>query len=139
MRGRAAFLLTATALLPLVTGTPLGATTLENVYGEVLVDRGGGFDPAPGPTALNPGNTVIANPGSSAVIVYSADCTVPVQPGAVIGVLDSPPCGSNGASSTGGSSSFSTSTLLIGGAVAGLAAGAAILLTSGDDDSPASP
>jgi hypothetical protein len=121
----------AACVLPLAGGASQAAS-LESIQGEVLIDRGGGFDSVGGPTSLDPGNTVIVNPGGSAVVVYSDECKVPVQPGAVLTVAKYPPCG-------GGGGSFNSTTLLIGGAVIGLGAGAAVLLTSGGDDNPASP
>lgn len=125
---RALVVVSAVFLLPLA-GTSLQAASLEGLQGEVLVDRGGGFDIISGPTSLDPGNTVIANPGGKAVIVYSAECKVPVQPGAVVTVHKYPPC-------DGGGGALDTTTLLVGGAVIGLGAGAAVLLLS---DNPASP
>jgi hypothetical protein len=129
---RLALVLTLACLLSFARA-PAQAASLENIQGEVLVDRGGGFDIVPGPTSLDAGNTVIANPGSSALIVYDADCKVSVKPGDVVAVHESAPCGG------GGGGSFDTTTLLVGGAVIGLGAAAAVLLTAGGSDSPASP
>jgi hypothetical protein len=129
-------LLVATTTALLSVGS-LRAATLEDIQGEVLVDRGGGFDIINGPTTLNPGDTVIANPGSYAQVVYDGACKVPVQPGNVIAVHKEAPC--NGGGESGGGGGMSTTTLLVGGAVVGLGAGAAVLLTQGGDDAPASP
>ncbi len=128
---------TAAILLPSVEAS-LKAATLEDIQGEVLVDRGGGFDLVAGPTTLNPGDTVIANPGSLAQIVYDSDCKVPVHPGSVIAVHKQSPCGTQ---SESGGSGVSTTTLLVGGAVvAGGGAAAAVLLSQGGgDNKPASP
>ncbi len=133
---RLALLVAAVACVLPLFGASLRAASLEGIQGEVLVDRGGGFDIVAGPTTLSPGNSVIANPGSSALIVYSAECKVSVQPGAVVAVHESAPCGNGGGGSSG---TFGSTTLLVGAAVAGLGAGAAILLTAGDSEAPASP
>ncbi|HEX9881316.1 MAG TPA: hypothetical protein VGA65_02300 [Hyphomicrobium sp.] len=133
MRIRLARLVAAAAVLLSGLGTSLQAATLENIQAEVLIDRGGGFDITAGPTLLNPGDTVIANPGGGAVIVYNSECKVPVKPGAAVAVHKDSPC------SSGGGGVFNTTTLLIGGTVVGLGAGAAVLLTAGDDEKPVSP
>ena len=134
--------LVAMAAGALLAAAPsLNAATLENIQGEVLVDRGGGFDIVSGPTTLNPGDTVIVNPGSSAHIVYNTTCQVDVYPGNVVAVYQDAPCnGGSESAGGGGSGGFDTTTVLVGGAVVGLGAGAAVLLTSGgSDDKPASP
>jgi hypothetical protein len=117
------------------------AATLEGLQGVVLVDRGGGFSIVNGPTQLKPGDSVIANPGGTAQIVYADGCRVPVNPGDVVATLQQSPCAGGNtqapAASEGGS--INTTTWLVGGAVVGLGAGAAVLLLSDDDDDPASP
>ncbi len=138
MRVRLTLLVATTAVLLSAAGTSLRAATLEDIQGEVLVDRGGGYTIVSGPTTLNPGDTVIANPGSFAHIFYDESCKVDVQPGNVIAVNKEAPC-NGGGSSGGGGGGVSTTTLVIGGAVVGLGAGAAVLLTQGGDDKPASP
>ena len=145
---RLSSLVVVTAVILPAALPSLKAATLENIQGEVLVDRGGGFDVVSGPTELNPGDTVIVNPGSSAHIVYNTTCQVDVYPGNVVAVYQDAPCNGGSESAGGGSESaggggsggFDTTTVLVGGAVVGLGAGAAVLLTSGGgDDKPASP
>jgi hypothetical protein len=131
---RALGVVTAAACLLSFAAAPLQAASLESIQGEVLIDRGGGFAIVPGPTSLDPGDTVIANPGSGALIVYDAECKISVKPGDVVTVHKSAPCGGGG-----GESIFDTTTLLVGAGVIGLGAGAAVLLTSGGSDKPASP
>jgi hypothetical protein len=135
MSVRRAFVFCAALLI--LPATALAAT-LQSINGEVLVDSGGGFNVVSGPVTLNPGDTVIANPGSSAQIVYDNGCTVPVQPGAVVAVHAQPPCSTEaeGGSSGGG---ISSTALLVGGAAVGLGVGAAVLLSADDDEGPASP
>jgi len=138
---RLALLVTTTAIFLPSAAASLKAATLEGIQGEVLVDRGGGFDVAPGPTTLKPGDTVIANPGGVAQIVYDSECKVPVQPGSVIAVRKESPCSQKKVAEVegGGGGGLSTTTVLVGGAVVGLGAGAAVLLTQGGNDKPASP
>ncbi len=133
MRVRLFFLVATAILLPSV-GSSLKAATLSDVQGEVLVDHGSGFDIVNGSTTLNPGDSVIVNPGGSALIVYDTECKVPVQPGAVVTVHKYSPC--NGG---GDGLALSTTTLVVGGAVIGLGAAAAVLLTSNKNETPASP
>jgi len=138
----------AATVLPLMCAATQAAM-LQEIKGVVLVDRGGGFDITDGPTQLNPGDSVIANPGGGAEVIYPDGCTVPVQPGAVIAAQKKSPCSKEGAEpevaekneagqvDAGGG--FNTTSLLIGGAVVGLGAGAAVLLTADDNEAPASP
>ncbi len=131
------------ALFILLTGTSAQAATLEGIQGTVLVDKGSGYSNASGPMQLNPGDSVIANPGSAAKVVYGDGCTVPVQPGSVVavagqspcsietGAVDSPPAGEGGF--------FNTTTLLVGGVIVGGVVAAVVLLNNNDDDKPASP
>lgn len=124
------------------------AATLEALQGTVLVDRGNGFGIVNGPTYLNPGDSVIANPGGSAQIVYSDGCRIAVQPGDVVPAQSVSPCANGGSSPAAqesksdesGGGGINSTTLLVGGAVVGIGAGAAaLLLSGGDDDHPASP
>jgi hypothetical protein len=135
---RLAVVAVATILLP----TASQAAMLQEIQGVVLIDRGGGFDSVEGPTQLNPGDSVIVNPGGSAHVVYPDGCRVPVQPGAVVGVNKHSPCSNaeQGVVAEGDQGGgFNTTNLLIGGAVVALGAGAAILLIADDDETPASP
>jgi hypothetical protein len=139
---RLAVIVAVATVLPL-TGSGAQAAMLQEIQGVVLIDRGGGFDTIDGPTQLNPGDSVIANPGGAAHVVYSDGCNVTVQPGAVVGVEKNSPCSKKGSEQAfaGGDpeSGFSTTNLLIGGAVVALGAGAAVLLIADDDETPASP
>jgi len=136
---RLALLVTTAAIFLPSAAASLKAATLEGIQGQVLVDRGSGFDMVAGPTTLKPGDTVIVNPGGLAQIVYDSECKVTVQPGAVIAVRNKSPCSKQVAEADvgEGGGGFATTTLLVGGAAVGLGAGAAVLLTQGDK--PASP
>lgn len=92
---------------------------------------------------LEPGATVVANPGAIAQVVYGGGCSVTVQPGSVYLVASQSPCQtgeptqSGGLTSTSGSSSGSTgssggvsvtTTALIAVGAGGVAVGAYFLI-----------
>jgi len=139
---RVAAIAAASTVLPLMCAATQAAM-LQEIKGAVLVDRGGGYDIIDGPTQLNPGDSVIANPGGGAKVIYPDGCTVPVRPGAVIAAQKTSPCSKKGAeqevaeADEGGG--LNTTHLLVGGAAVGLGAGAAVLLTADDNEAPASP
>lgn len=68
------------------------AATVRAVQGQVLVNSGQGYRLVDGSTQLDPGGTVVANPGAVAEVVYPGGCTVTVQPGSVYLVSSQPPC-----------------------------------------------
>lgn len=113
-------------------GAAAHAATVRAVQGQVLVNAGQGYRLVDGSTQLEPGGTVVANPGAAAEVVYAGGCTVTVQPGSVYLVASRPPCqrgeptSTGGLTDTGGSSSGSGSgTAWAIGAVAVVGGGAA--------------
>ncbi len=139
MAARRAALLVCAVLFSAVNAL---AATLEGLQGVVLVDRGSGYGAVQGATQLNPGDSVIVNPGGSAKVVYPDGCSVAVVPGSVVAVGAQSPCSmetgavNNQATESGG---LNMTTLLIGGAIVAGAVTGVILLTDDDDDKPASP
>ncbi len=131
----------AAALLVFLAGASAQAATLEGIQGTVLVDHGSGYSVAHGPMQLNPGDSVIANPGGAAKVVYADGCSVPVQPGSVVAVAGQSPCsietGAVDPPPTEGV--FNTTTLLVGGVIVGGVVAAVVLLNDNGDDAPASP
>jgi hypothetical protein len=106
------------------------AATLDEVQGRILVSRGGGFRPISGPVNLQPGMQVMANPNSSASIVYSNGCRDSVEPGTVVTVKP------EGACTLGDD----TSPYALGAIAVGGGAALAIGLSRRDrDNKPASP
>lgn len=75
-----------------VLGAPARAATVKAVEGQVLVNSGQGFRLVDGSTSLEPGGTVVANPGAVAQVVYAGGCTVTVQPGSVYQIAAQAPC-----------------------------------------------
>ena len=135
MRNRLGWMLAAAATTCFGAGV-LQAATLEAVQGQVLVNRGSGYQFEIGPAELKPGDMIIANAGASAHITYGDGCVVPIEVGSVTTVGERSPC----AAQSGGSPSFGLApgTLAIGGAVIGAGVGVAVLLGNGRDK-PASP
>jgi hypothetical protein len=82
--------------LALIAGVVFGAAaqaaTVRAVQGQVLVNAGQGYRLVDGSTELDPGGTVVANPGAVAEVVYPGGCKVTVQPGSVYLVVSQPPC-----------------------------------------------
>ena len=72
------------------------AATVMPEQGIVLVNHGNGYENATGPTAVNPGDIVVVNPGGSAQITYPDGCTVPVAVGAIVTVGAQSPCTTQG-------------------------------------------
>jgi hypothetical protein len=75
-----------------VFGAAAQAATVRAVQGQVLVNSGQGYRLVDGSTQLEPGGTVVANPGAVAEVVYPGGCKVTVQPGSVYLVSSLPPC-----------------------------------------------
>lgn len=126
----------ASASLALIAAVSFGAAahaaTVRAVQGQVLVNAGQGYRLVDGSAQLEPGGTVVANPGAVAEVVYAGGCRVTVQPGSVYLVVSQPPCqrgeptNTGGLTDTGGSSSGTGSgTAWAIGAVAVVGGGAA--------------
>ncbi len=137
MTDRRASILVSAALFVFLNGTIVQAATLEGIQGTVLVDHGSGYGIVSGPAELNPGDSVIANPGAAAQVVYGDGCNVPVQPGSVVAVAGQFPCPTEAGAVESPGAVFNTTTLLVGGAIVGGAVGAAVLLSH--NDTSASP
>jgi hypothetical protein len=143
LMGRCAARFGSAILVLLIASSGAGAASVEVISGDVLVDHGSGFSAVHGRTQLAPGDTVIANPGGSAKVVYGAGCSVPVEPGSVVSVTQTPPCSiETGAIDPPAEQPgfFNNTTLLIGGGVV-VAGGvvAAVVLSQNNHNSPASP
>ena len=130
-------------------GSGTQAATLEQVTGDISINRGSGYLPAKGPTSLKPGDTLMASPGASAEVVYDGSCRIPVEPGALHIVAAKSPCSKHAEwappSKLGGCSLKGDSSgcriepepdrrhWLLGAAVVGAGVGGIILLTQDDD------
>jgi hypothetical protein len=77
---------TAVAAALLLACAPVSAATLSGIEGRVMVSRGGAYVPVAQTTELKPGDSVIADPSSGALLAYPDGCTVQVKPGEVVTV-----------------------------------------------------
>jgi hypothetical protein len=76
----------------LLLAGPCLAATVEPMQGNVYVSRGQGFAPIKGRVEAKAGDSVMVDPGGSAVIAYSDRCKVTVQPGTIATIAPSSPC-----------------------------------------------
>ena len=131
------------------------AAQVRATGGQVLINRGEGYKMVAGTVQGGPGDTIVANPGGSAQIVYPDGCVVDVLPGSVAVINAQSPCsaanttvttGSTTTSSTtsdtptdggsGGSSGISGTALALGAVAVGGGVGAALLLGKDKSSSP---
>ncbi len=77
---------------PVSTPAATSPPTLVAVSGQVLVNKGNGFELAQPGLLLKPGDLVVANPGATAQIMYPQGCLIPVVPGQVANVVAKPNC-----------------------------------------------
>ena len=91
MRG---FLAAACAGLPLVIGTACSGATIEPVQGDLLINRGQGFQQVNGRIEADVGDLVMVSPDGSAIVSYPDGCKLSVQPGAVTTIAPLSPCAS---------------------------------------------
>jgi len=130
--------LTAFAL-GLLLSTPIFATGVEVIEGQVSINRGDGYQPLVDWAPASPGDLVMASPNGSGKITYADGCVVAVNPGAVVAIAEQSPCTTGRFGSKPG--------YLIGGVlvVGGIVGGVIALTGAGDDndkktgDKPASP
>lgn len=133
------------------------AAQVRATGGQVLINRGEGYRLVAGTVQGGPGDTIVANPGGSAQIVYPDGCVIDVSPGSVAVINAQSPCsvsttttvttGSATTSSTtadtpsdsgasGGGSGISGTALALGAVAVGGGVGAAMLLGKDKSSSP---
>jgi hypothetical protein len=133
------------------------AATVRATGGQVLINRGEGYKMVAGQVQGGPGDTIVANPGGSAQILYPDGCVVDVMPGSVAVINAQSPCsaanntvtsGSVTTSATapetpvdtgsggGGGSGVSGTALALGTVAVGGGVGAALLLGKDKSSSP---
>jgi hypothetical protein len=59
------------------------AATLTSIQGTIQVNSGSGFHQVAGVVEVATGTSVVADPQSSAEVLYSDGCRIPVRPGSV--------------------------------------------------------
>lgn len=117
--------------IAIMFGFPAQSAVLEALQGGVLVSRGGSaYQLVHQPTQLRVGDSVLANPGGSARVVFENGCAVDIQPGMVFTVGEAPPCNTTD-NATAGSTDYTT--VAVGAAVVAGGVGLALALGGGDD------
>lgn len=82
----------ACALSLMLGITPAHAALLQDVTGNVVVNRGEGFEPVKGSVELAPGDQVVVGPGGTATLSYGGGCNVPIGVETVAAVAATAPC-----------------------------------------------
>ncbi len=82
----------AVAVLFAFASSTVMAATVQPGKGRVSINSGRGYVPVRSPIQANVGDLVMASPGSSAQIVYNAQCFVAVRPGQIVAIASEPPC-----------------------------------------------
>ena len=118
----------AVLLAPVVAGAA-HAATLSDVKGEVLLNQGAGYQPSTGSANLKATDSVLANPGGSAIVTCDNGTVLRVSPGTVVMVSD---CDVAGAAALGTGATAPNYLLLGGLAVAG-GVGLIVAVSSGSD------
>lgn len=108
------------ALAILVLGmAPVQAAVLQGISGQVVVNRGDGFESAMENTEVLPGDQVVVAPGATAILAYGGGCSVPVPAESVVEVAPKAPCPAAPPNSNGGWQMLTQAAPGPGGAVAG--------------------
>jgi hypothetical protein len=115
------------------------SATVNATQGQVLLNQGQGYKQVAGSREAGPGAIVVANPGSSAQVVYPDGCSITVTPGMVYTIAPQSPCGSGGSGIGEGLGLNTTTMVAVGAIAAGGIAAAVILSRSGSSSKPASP
>ena len=71
---------------------PASAATLNAVQGQILINHGNGFQHVANGAAAREGDLIMANPGSSAKLIYPGGCVTEIKPGTVVTVNDGSKC-----------------------------------------------
>lgn len=116
--------------LALVQSVALQAATLDSINGDIFVSQGAGYRAVYTPTELLAGDSVLANPNSSARVVFEDGCAVSIHPGMVFTVPETSPCRA-GLSFFGHEISW---PLVAGGVAVAAGVGIAIAVSDDDDD-----
>lgn len=134
--------------LSMLLGFAAQAATLDPIQGGILVSRAGGpYQTVSQPVEVRVGDTVLANPGGLARVVYENGCAAEVRPGMVFMVSEPPPCqtGSNpdyyGSTKDGVVTTDSTdyTAIAVGAAVVAGGVGIALAVSGGGGGGGGSP
>ena len=110
----------AIAILSVFLCAAVSAATVKLVRGNVLINRGNGFQHVRGTSEVKVGDTIMARADGSARVIYDDTCWVPVKPGHVVVIAPEPPCHKM--------ASFDPYGMLPRGAVGGIAVAAGLCI-----------
>ena len=123
------------ALVTFLGATAQAATVVE---GPVMVDNGNGYVAVDSGTPVQPGSSVIAQPGAGGQIVYDDGCSVVVEEGYIVFVEPQSPC-VEAVNADDGLPTGVGSYALVVLPVAAIIVGLVFVLGDDDKDRPASP
>jgi hypothetical protein len=123
------FLLASIAFVSGLWCLPAIAATVNVSQGQVLLNRGAGYQRVMGSVQAGPGAMLVANPGGGGQIVYPDGCVVEVVPGSVYTIADQSPC-------QNGTSIVNSTTLAVGAVALGGGVALGLLLAQGKPASP---
>jgi len=76
----------------LASSPALAAATVTPLGGQVLINRGQGYQPVTGPIEANPGDSLMVPAGGAATVLYPDGCSANVRPGDVVSIGTVSPC-----------------------------------------------
>ena len=123
------------ALVTFLGGTAQAAIRVE---GPVMVDNGNGYVAVDSGTPVQPGSSVMAQPGASGQIVYDDGCSVAVGEGQIVLVESQSPCVEEANVDDGLSAGVGDYALFVLPAAA-IIVGLVFAFSDDDKDRPASP
>ena len=75
-----------------VSPSAFAATTVDDISGIVMINRGRGYTRIEQPIPVRPGDTIMARRSGSARLVYDDGCEVLIEANTVVVVQEPPPC-----------------------------------------------
>jgi hypothetical protein len=83
-------------IIPLLAALPVSsaafAATVQPIQGNVLINRGAGYQSVTQQIVATVGDAVMVSKDGSALVVYDDQCSISVKPGNVVTVAAVPPC-----------------------------------------------
>lgn len=70
-------------VMSLIFGSAAHAATVKTIEGNVLINRGNGYERVSGTSQAKVGDSVMVSPNGVAQIIYADGCAVTVRPGSV--------------------------------------------------------
>ncbi len=101
------------------------AATVNVTEGQVLINRGQGFQQVEGSAEASPGEMIVTTPGGGAEIVYSDGCAVMIRLGSVYVIRSTSPC-------QAGAAGAGNATFIVRPPIASSSIDAALLLNPKD-------